>query len=212
MRQPTFCLLAIALVLLNACGVQQGVQTAAPMSQEQALATLMQTPVDDSDPRMALLNRRKKPAVSAEAFQKLLEQLVASGQVRLPQTFRGATATPLDLSQVTSLVTLIQSGAGILGVARGLLKINNNDATGTSGGLSGLMQLIQAAMPVILVIAPQVRGHRSGDPHHHSDDLEHLEHVQETSVIGFLIKIKPGAAQAGSGFSFFQPIFLASSV
>lgn len=155
MRSPYFVFMAVCLVLLNACG-RMGTMNgqAATMSEDEAVSTLMAVPMSDSSDALF----KGKKGVNVEAFKALLVQLIQSGQVKVPAQFRGATANGTDLSGITNIIGLLQQGGGILSLAKGLFAQSGSSTTTATSKLDGILALIQAALPVITVVAPQFAG------------------------------------------------------
>jgi len=159
MRQPALVFMAISIVLLNACGrIEVAPKNYAAgemteMSELDALAKLSELPV--TTPRGA----RGAAAVSSEGLADLLQSLAESGQLS-GRGFRGATNGQVDLSALTGILSLLQSGQAnsIFGLAQGLINLNAGSTTGTTSKLDGIMALLNAALPIIMTIAPQYAG------------------------------------------------------
>lgn len=158
MRQPALIFMAISLVLINACGrmdvtPMNSVAGESQMSELDAMTKLSQLPV--STPRGA----RGAAAVSSEGLADLLQSLAASGQLS-GRGFRGATNGQVDLSALNGILSLLQSGQAnsIFGLAQGLVNLNAGSTTGTTSKLDGIMALLNAALPIIMTIAPQYAG------------------------------------------------------
>jgi len=154
MRSTGVALLAIFLIFINACGriyIDPRYSTKS-MTEKEALETLQQVPVDEQG-RMA---RGSQARVSVLGLIQLLQSLVQSGQLRL-DGMRGAASSGADLGQLMNIFSLLQGGqaSSILGLAQGLTTMNGGSATGTSSGLNTLLQLLNMALPIIMVIAPQ---------------------------------------------------------
>ncbi len=152
MRRPSLVILALSLILLNACGrsmLTQPGDGVAPMTESQALSTLEALP--DTQERAA----RGGKNVSIQGLFQLLQQLIKSGQLKLPNS-RGASSG-FDMSQLNNIFSLIQGGQvnSIFGLAQGLLNLNGGNATGTGSALDTIMQLLTLALPIIMAIAPQ---------------------------------------------------------
>ena len=147
MRHPLFAIFAIAIVLLSACGKEYATHQ---MTEDQAIAQLQSVPMNEG--RGAF---KKRNQASVQGLFTLLEQLVASGQIKIPQQHQSALSLGgggLNLSSLSSIFSLLQGGgiSSIAGLAGGL-----SGTTTPSSGMSGIMGLMNAAMPVIAVIAPQ---------------------------------------------------------
>ena len=155
MRQPAYVFLAISLVLINACGrIEMTHRNAAavdldtPMAETDAMSTLAQVPAASAE--------ADQPVAMADASAQGLTELLAS--IAASQQGRGAVSSaPVDLSQLTTLLGLVQSGqaSSILGLTQGLISSNAGDASTTGSKLSGIMNLLNVAMPIIMTIAPQ---------------------------------------------------------
>jgi len=150
MRRTSLVLLALALILINACGRMTLVSPGQSMSENDALTTLLDVPMTQQ--RAARIGKNH----SVEGLNQLLQDLVASGQVRASANIRGATSGSVDLSQLSNIFTLLQSGqaTSLLGLAQGLVN-STGSTTGTGSTLMSIVALLQAAMPIIMVIAPQ---------------------------------------------------------
>jgi len=160
MRQPAYVFLAVSLVILNACGrmdmtAKSGAAPAVEMemSETDALAAL------SALPEVAPRGARGAAAVSAQGLEDLLRSLAESGQLN-GRGFRGATGGGVDLSALTQILSLVQSGQAnsIFGLAKGIVNLNAGDTTATGSKLSGIMSLLNAALPIIMTIAPQYAG------------------------------------------------------
>lgn len=156
MRHPLLAIFAIAIVLLSACGREY--TGTSKMNQDEAFSMLTNVPMNATEGRGALFKRNR---VSAEGLVQLLKQLIESGQIKLPSSTRGALTSSgsIDLSSLTNIFSLLQGGGlgGIAGLASGLV----NSAGGTTKAkfdITTIMSILNAALPVIAMIAPQYAG------------------------------------------------------
>lgn len=151
MRRPSFILLALAIVLLNACGRSFLTTPTAQMSETDAIDHLQTLPYTQE--RAAIGGKN----VSVEGLNQVLQDLAASGQLQAPKGIRNATTGGLDLTQLNNIFALLQSGKAnsLFGLASGLVNLNGGNATGTKFNLDSIMQLINMALPIIMMIAPQ---------------------------------------------------------
>ena len=160
MRRPYLVILAITLILLNACGrvgvvAHDAGGSTSVMSETEALSTLQGVPM--SNIRAA---RGRTSGVSVAGLLQLIQQLVASGQIKVSSNIRSATTGTVDLTQLNNLFSVLQSGGGtsILGLAQGLVNANGGNAAGASSGLSGILGLLNTLLPIIATVAPQYAG------------------------------------------------------
>lgn len=153
LRHPFLVYTTVFVFLLSACGVDYQVRQNS-MTEEQAMEALIEVPVV---PGRNIRGRTSN--LSATELQSILEGLVESGKIKV-NTPRGATASGgIDLSMLNSIFQLLQSGqaTSIFGLANGLLNLNGglSNATGTGGTLDTILQILNAALPFIMAIAPQ---------------------------------------------------------
>lgn len=156
MRNSSLVLLVISALILGACGRMDVTRrnATAGLSEGEAMDTLMTVPMAEG--RYA--RRGGVMNVSAEELQSILENVVKSGQVRVGG--RNAVAATTDLSGLNQLFTLLQSGQAnsIMGLASGLVNMNGGSATTAGSKLNSIMAILNAALPIIMTIAPQYAG------------------------------------------------------
>lgn len=157
MRNSSLVLLVISALLISACGrmdVSKRNTASADMSENEAMDTLMTVPFAEG--RYA--RRGGVSNVSAEELQAILEDMVESGQVGTKG--RSAAATSTDLSALNDIFTLLQSGKAnsIMGLASGLVSMNAGSTSTTGSKLNSVLAILNAALPIIMTIAPQYAG------------------------------------------------------
>lgn len=156
MRNSSLVLLVISALILGACGRMDISQrnASAGLSESDAMDTLMTVPMAEG--RYA--RRGGVSNVSAEELQSILEDMVKSGRVGVRG--RSAVAATTDLSGLNQLFTLLQSGQAnsIMGLASGLVNMNGGNTAVTGSKLDSIMAILNAALPVIMAVAPQYAG------------------------------------------------------
>ena len=151
---PFLISLTAFTLLLSACGLESNSNpNLQSLSEEEAMDVLMDTPLEAGG--MSVRGRRSR--VSAAELEELLIDLVESGELEATSSGRGAISSTADLGPLSQIFSLIQSGRAnnIFSLTRGLLQANSGNANQTSGGLQGVLDIIQAAIPIISSIAPQ---------------------------------------------------------
>ena len=134
LRHPMFAVLGVWLVLLSACGRDLA---NSKMTTNEAMETLSSTTEQENTELVALL-----------------QELADNGEI---QSSRGAISSS-DLSTLSTLLGLLGNGGasgGIGGLVSGLLSSTGGSTSGLKFNLDGVLALLQAAAPIISVIAPQ---------------------------------------------------------
>lgn len=144
-RYSFIAILAISGMLLGACGRMDATARRANgpmMSEVEALETLQSLPVEDSS---------DSSGASQQSFLDAVQQAAAQQQGKM------AASEPVDLTQLQNLLTLMSNGQGnnLLSLANGLVSMNGGSTTGTSTGLSKILNLLTTLAPIIAVAFPQ---------------------------------------------------------
>ena len=146
MRHPAIAIFSIGLILLAACGREYQ----KPMTEDQAINTLTSVPMQSTRDAFG-----KRKGASVEGLRALLEELIKSGKIKVNVPGRGAlSATNFDLSSLNSIFALLQQGGSIFGLAQGLLN-QAGSSTGAKFNIDTIMAILNAALPIIMTIAPQ---------------------------------------------------------
>lgn len=143
--KKSICTLAIALLLLNACGKQK---TEAPMTEQEALSVL--NGGSDTQSRNGLFS--KKPKVDYAQLLQTINTLAASGRIT------GVDGKPFDPKNLASLASVFNTFAGGNINSTFMIALSLLGQLGGKGGkidLTAILQIISQASPIIALIAPQ---------------------------------------------------------
>lgn len=154
---PALVVSVIFAFVLSACGREQTYSQQSKMTEDEAFEQLSSLPMEQSRGAFG------KKMASAEGLKELIEKLIAEGKIKVPsqsgRTALTASGTP-DLSALSNILSLITSGqaTNVFSLGAALL----NQASGNSGqvkfDLQFIVGILNAALPVITVVAPQFAG------------------------------------------------------
>lgn len=154
MRKPGLVFLAIAIMLINACGKVTSMKAASvgPMSETDALNLLSDVPMD---PMRTAIGTKKK--VSVAELMALIQKLVAEGKIKVPAGMRSATGGGVDLSQLQNIFTILNQGGigSIFSLANAIIGMNGGSTTGSGTALQNILNILTQLAPLIATIAPQ---------------------------------------------------------
>ncbi len=150
MRNPILIAIILGVFLLQACGLQNQAVLES-MTEEEAVNTLMDIPVQ---PGRNI--KGKMSQLSATELSEILKDMVESGKVQLDNT-RGAINGTVDLSMLTQIFELLQSGKvkSLLGLANGLVVNNGGNSNKVTQILQFILELLNTAMPIVISLFPQ---------------------------------------------------------
>lgn len=100
-------------------------------------------------------------SVSADGLQKVLEQAIRDGKIKVPGQTRGAVdLSQVDLSGLSQILGLITSGKtnnafSLASQILTMLPALTQTATSGASKLDIIMSILQQALPIIATIAPQ---------------------------------------------------------
>lgn len=154
MQKYSFAFVALCFVLLSACGKNPAAFTN-HMSQAEAVDVLAQVQTEEQVAVAPAAEAAK--AVTVKGLNEVIQDLVDSGQVRIPSSGRGAIQADgkVNTAVLNQVITLLSQGKKPLAVARAVVQTASGSATQAKFDLSSIGAILAAALPFVMAIAPQ---------------------------------------------------------
>ena len=121
------------------------------MTQDEAIQVLAQVPT--SPPK----GTTDPEVVSAKGLTELIQDLVQSGEVKIPKSSRGAINSngTVDTATLNAVLGALSQGKGVFQVAQGVVNANAGSPTKAKFNLDAILGILQALAPIIATVAPQ---------------------------------------------------------
>ena len=155
MQKCTSFIVAFSFLMVTACGRNPGNGFATQMSQSEALDVLTQVKVDEPSSSGSIDS--KSEAVTVQNLESLIQDLVQSGQLKVPSKARGAIQSDgtINTDTLNKVVTMLAQGKNAFQVAKGVVQAASGSATQAKFDLDSIAAILTAALPFVTAIAPQ---------------------------------------------------------
>jgi hypothetical protein len=151
MQKATCLVVAISFLLVTACGRVGQQPYSARLSEQEAVNVLSQVQNEESMSTVPASN-----AVTVQGLESLIQDLVQSGQVKVPSSGRGAILSDgsVNTDSLNKIITMISQGMSAFQVAKALIQ-GAGSTSQAKFDLDSIAAILQAALPFIVSIAPQ---------------------------------------------------------
>ncbi len=145
MRHPLIATIVIVSFMLTACG-RMDLSTKNQMTETEAMDHLTELSMEQGGYNF----RGRRSRLSVTELIRLIQENAPSAQGH------NAVSSQADLSGLVQMLSLIQGGAtSIGGLATGMVNSSGGSSQAASSKLSSIVGVIQALLPILMVIAPQ---------------------------------------------------------